>query len=134
MRPIKTSRTPHLVGRSGLVLLALFGALACKDEDEVCALLPQRGVELTVVDAVSGANLEALASVTATRLLPRDIPKSGPPEFVWSMTAIAGTYELRIVATGYVSRTDTVTVASRLVRGCEETLTVTRTVQLTPQP
>ena len=133
MSPSRTSRKHDLLWACGLFVLALLGAVACADEDEVCAGLPQRGVDLMVVDAITGTNLGALAFVTTTRLSPRDIPKSGPPEHVGSMTATAGTYELRIVAAGYANRTDTVSVASRLVRGCEETMTVARTLQLSPQ-
>lgn len=122
--------------RSGVFLIvAVLGLtiVGCKEDDWVCAPLPSRGVDLTVVDAITGNSLGTLAVVTVTGLSPRAPSTSGPPEQVGSLTAIAGTYELRIIATGYVSRTDTVAVASRFVRECEETVTVARTVRLTPQ-
>ncbi len=115
---------------SGVLLL---GVLACKPDDDVCTLEPQRGIELTVVDAVNANDLGALAVVTVTRLSPRAPASSGPPEQVPSLTATPGVYELRIVAAGYMGRTDTVSVASRRIGGCERTVTVARTVQLSPQ-
>lgn len=113
--------------------LGLLALLACNSEDAVCTLLPQRGVELTVVDAVSANSVGQLAVVTVTRLSPRGQATSGPSEQVASLTAIPGTYEIRTVAAGYSTRTDTIAVASRIVRGCEETVAVSRTIQLSPQ-
>jgi hypothetical protein len=86
-----------------------------------------------VVDAVTNADLGQLAVVTVTRFAPGSQPKTGPVEQVGSFTALAGTFELRTVAAGYASRTDTVTVGTRIVGGCEEKVTVPRTIQLTPQ-
>ena len=116
----------------GVLAIWLLGVAACKEDDWVCALVPGRGVELTVLDGLSGANLEALALVTVGRLAPNFDRTAGPPSHVGGLTQLPGTYELRIEATGYAARTDTATVASRRVNGCEETVTQNRVVQLTP--
>ena len=117
---------------AGVVAVWLLGVAACKEDDWTCAGTPEPGVKLSVLDVRSGANLEELAVVTVDRLLPRSPLRSGPPSDVERLTYSPGTYELRIVATGYAARTDTVTVASQLVNGCEKTVTQIRVVQLTP--
>lgn len=115
-----------------LAAVWLVAVVACKEDDWVCALVPGRGVDLTVLDGFSGANLEALASVTVSRLSPSFDRTAGPPSHVGALTQLPGPYELRIMATGYSPRTDTVTVASRQVNGCAETVTQSRVVYLTP--
>lgn len=112
------------------LLLALS---SCVSDDFVCAVPPKPGIVLTVVDAVTNADLGQLARVTVTNLAPGGQPLTGPVEQVASFTIRAGTFELRTVAAGYVSRTDTVTVGTRIVGGCEEKVTVPRTIQLSPQ-
>lgn len=110
----------------------MVGVAACQEDDWTCAGTPDPGVKLTVLDALSGANLEGLTTVTVDRLSPRSTRGAGPPEQVGWLTQLPGTYEIRIVATGYATRTDTVTVSSRRVNGCEEPVTQNRVVQLSP--
>jgi hypothetical protein len=123
----------NLLGAAAGVCILLPTLLACTSEDFTCAPLPRPGILLTVVDAVTNADLGQLAVVTVTRFAPGSQPKTGPVEQVGSFTALAGTFELRTVAAGYASRTDTVTVGTRIVGGCEEKVTVPRTIQLSPQ-
>ncbi len=118
------------VGGACLLLPALS---SCVSDDFVCVGPPKPGIVLTVVDAVTNADLGQLARVTVTNLAPGGQPLTGPVEQVASFTIRAGTFELRTVAAGYASRTDTVTVGTRIVGGCEEKVTVPRTIQLTPQ-
>jgi hypothetical protein len=112
--------------------VAMISVAACKEDDWTCAGTPDPGVTLTVLDARSGANLEGLAVVTVDKLSPRSARGAGAPEQVGWLTQLPGTYEIRIVATGYATRTDTVTVSSRRVNGCEETVTQNRVAQLSP--
>jgi|JI8StandDraft_2_1071088.scaffolds.fasta_scaffold69199_2 hypothetical protein len=123
----------NLRGAAAGACLLLSALLACTSEDFVCVGPPIPGIVLTVVDAVTNADLGQLAVVTVTSLAPGGQALTGPVEQVASFTIRAGTYELRTVAAGYASRTDTVTVGTRMVGGCEETVTVPRTIQLTPQ-
>jgi hypothetical protein len=123
----------NLLGAAAGACLLLSALLACTSEDFTCAPLPRPGILLTVVDAVTNADLGQLAVVTVTRLVPGGQALTGPVEQVGSFTALAGRYELRTVAAGYASRTDTVTVGTRMVGRCEEKVTVPRTFQLTPQ-
>jgi hypothetical protein len=118
------------IGGPFLLLLALS---SCVSDDIVCVGPPVPGIVLTVLDAATNADIGQLAVVTVTRLTPGGQALTGPVEQVGSFTDLAGRYELRTVAAGYASRTDTVTVGSRMVRRCEETVTVPRTIQLTPQ-
>lgn len=113
-----------------MVLLPL---LACRTETFSCAPLPRPGVVLTVVDAQTGSDLGQRAVVTVTRLSPGGQALTGPAEQVGSMTGLAGRYELRTMAAGYSARTDTATVQSRIVNGCEETVTSSLTIRLMAQ-
>jgi hypothetical protein len=123
----------NLLGAAAGACLLLSALLACTSEDFTCAPLPRPGILLTVLDAATNADLGQLAVVTVTRLTPGGQALTGPVEQVGDFTALAGRYELRTVAAGYASRTDTVTVGTRMVGRCEETVTVPRTIQLTPQ-
>ena len=118
------------VGGAFLLLPALS---SCVSDDFVCVGPPKPGIVLTVVDAVTNADLGQLARVTVTNLAPGGQSFTRSVEEVGSFTIRAGTYELRTVATGYATRTDTVTVGTRIVSGCEDIVTVPRTIQLTPQ-
>jgi hypothetical protein len=118
------------IGGPFLLLLALS---SCVSDDIVCVGPPVPGIVLTVLDAATNADLGQLAMVTVTNLAPGGQAFTRPVEQVGSFTIRAGTYELRTVAAGYASRTDTVTVGTRMMGGCEETVTVPRTIQLTPQ-
>ncbi len=117
----------------GFACIALAALAACRTEAISCAPLPKPGVVLTVLDAQTGSDLGQLAVVTVTSLTPSRQALTGPAERVGAFTSGPGRYELRTTAAGYAARTDTVTVQSRFVNGCEDTVTGALTVRLTAQ-
>jgi len=132
MRPTMASSSRSSRWLRSVSVVAMVALVACKEDDWTCAGTPDPGIELTVIDGLGGANLETLAVVTVARLSPRSTYGSGAPVEVGRLTAAPGTYELQIVARGYASRTDTVTVASRPISGCPKTVTQSRIIPLSP--
>lgn len=94
------SRRARLRGWIGCVVLL---ASACQSESVTCARAPDLGVQVHVQDATTAASLDALVTVTVSRLsAPFDSLSGDPRTAVILTSSRPGRYHVRVTAPGYV--------------------------------
>lgn len=104
------------------VLLAAIVCVACSESSGVCPSVPQPGVQLRVVDALSGRSLDSLSMVTVRALFGNRRESSGPllPSLdpgnpIYALTQQKGSFEIGVRVPTYAEWRDTVFVDQR---GC----------------
>jgi len=108
-------------------------SLTCRSPTDDCAGGGADGIHLTVVDSLSGSDLSNVAMITVTQLSPPYHSRTGllldSPSPLGVALDRPGTYNVSVVATGYVTWTSTVEVRTDGGR-CDQTVTTNMTARL----
>lgn len=89
--------------RGMFALLTGLFATACQADNVTCASVPELGIQLHVQDAATTASLDAVVTVTVSRLTaPFDSITGDPRTAVIVTSDRPGRYHVRVTAPGYV--------------------------------
>lgn len=112
----------------------LMGLSSCKADEIVCAGVTTPGIRLQVRDAVTSADLSAMAVVSVRRTIGVADSLVGSPSFAVKLADdVPNTYQIRVSAPGYVTATRNVVVPPSPER-CGSVVTQDVRIDLTRQP
>ena len=122
---------PRILGLWSLI--GGLAILACRGPTDDCAGVGVDGIQLAVIDSLTGSNLSSAATVTVTQLSPPYESRTGLLGSSPSPLGVAadrpGSYAVSVAATGYVTWTSTIEVRPDGGR-CSQTITTNVTARL----